>query len=389
MFAWVAQLVEHFPEEEGVAGSSPAPSTCMARSIAFDGLFSFLHRHERRLSTLVFVGGFVLDILTFSFLELPAVTILFSVYVGVAALSTITAHALMSSAKYSEGKLALLASLIAQFTIGGLLSGFLIFYTKSATLSISWPFLLLVALVFLGNEYFSTYRTHLVFQTVLFFFALYAFVIFALPLYVGTLGARLFLYSTGISIAVFLLYAAVLSMVGKERLHEVRTLIFGGVAAIVFAVTGAYFTGLVPPIPLTLKDAGIYYDISHANGGYTLIGNWKDTWWNPRPVQVAHVAGTPLSAYSAIFAPGAFTASIIHRWQRYDEAKKEWITQSMVSFPLSGGRGAGYRGYSIKDNPSPGKWRVLVETSNGQVVGKISFTVYGVSTLPAQKTVYK
>lgn len=26
-FAWVAQLVEHFPEEEGVGGSSPPPST--------------------------------------------------------------------------------------------------------------------------------------------------------------------------------------------------------------------------------------------------------------------------------------------------------------------------------------------------------------------------
>lgn len=25
--AWVAQLVEHFPEEEGVGGSSPPPST--------------------------------------------------------------------------------------------------------------------------------------------------------------------------------------------------------------------------------------------------------------------------------------------------------------------------------------------------------------------------
>lgn len=25
--AWVAQLVEHLPEEEGVAGSIPAPST--------------------------------------------------------------------------------------------------------------------------------------------------------------------------------------------------------------------------------------------------------------------------------------------------------------------------------------------------------------------------
>jgi hypothetical protein len=27
VYAWVAQLVEHFPEEEGVAGSIPAPGT--------------------------------------------------------------------------------------------------------------------------------------------------------------------------------------------------------------------------------------------------------------------------------------------------------------------------------------------------------------------------
>ena len=33
--AWVAQLVEHFPEEEGVAGSSPAPSTTSLPSESF------------------------------------------------------------------------------------------------------------------------------------------------------------------------------------------------------------------------------------------------------------------------------------------------------------------------------------------------------------------
>ena len=31
-FAWIAQLVEHFPEEEGVPGSSPGPSTTKSTS---------------------------------------------------------------------------------------------------------------------------------------------------------------------------------------------------------------------------------------------------------------------------------------------------------------------------------------------------------------------
>ncbi len=36
--AWVAQLVEHFPEEEGVGGSSPPPSTVNRKS-PFGGFF--------------------------------------------------------------------------------------------------------------------------------------------------------------------------------------------------------------------------------------------------------------------------------------------------------------------------------------------------------------
>ena len=39
LFAQVAQLVEHIPEEDGVAGSSPALSTAMQKPLSMDSGF--------------------------------------------------------------------------------------------------------------------------------------------------------------------------------------------------------------------------------------------------------------------------------------------------------------------------------------------------------------
>lgn len=54
----------------------------------------------------------------------------------------------------------------------------------------------------------------------------------------------------------------------------------------------------------------------------------------------------------------------------------------MVAFTLSGGRSGGYRGYSEKDNPEPGKWRVTIETVEGQTIGRLNFKIENVSASP-------
>jgi hypothetical protein len=43
--AWVAQLVEHFPEEEGVGGSSPPPSTEKTAKAVFCVLRGERHKY--------------------------------------------------------------------------------------------------------------------------------------------------------------------------------------------------------------------------------------------------------------------------------------------------------------------------------------------------------
>jgi hypothetical protein len=46
-----------------------------------------------------------------------------------------------------------------------------------------------------------------------------------------------------------------------------------------------------------------------------------------------------------------------------------------LSFNITGGREAGYRGYSSKSSVNFGKWRVITKTETGQSLGRTSFRV--------------
>ena len=358
---------------------------------ALNSILAWLKRYERHLSGIAFVFGFIGDLITFAYLDLQLANLAFIAYLIIAALATFLAHVV--SARFSERDAlwrraaSALAPLIVNFTTGSLLSGTLIFYTKSATLSVSWPFIVLLVLIFLGNEVFRGYRAHLAFQTVLFFFTLYAYAIFALPLMLGRLGPTVFLESTAAAVLVFIAFLGLLALAGWQRLKSTLKPILGGSALVLILLVGAYFTSLIPPIPLTLRDSGIYHDVQHANGDYALSAEAARPWWQFYvPTVVHHVPGTPLYAFSAIFAPGAFSANIMHEWSRYDDAQKKWIPESTVAFPLSGGRAGGYRGYSEITNAPAGKWRVSIMTVSGQVIGRVAFTVVDSASEPELHT---
>lgn len=354
-----------------------------------DIVLGWLKRNERRLSSLLFVSGFITDLLTFGLLPLTTVTIMFAVYISVAALCTLAAHAATGRAGRGARTIAVLGSLIPQFILGSVLSGFLILFTKSAALTISWPFIALLIAVFIGNEVFRTYREHLVFQTVLLYFSIYAFAVFALPLFVNRLGLDVFLGSTLLAIVALVLYTFLLRIIDWQRLRTALRPILLSTAVATLLMVGSYVFGLIPPLPLALTDEGIYHHVERVEGTYRLTGEQSRVWWDVRPPVIHHLPGTPLYAYSSIFAPGDFTASVVHKWQRRDESTNRWVTQSTVAFALSGGREGGYRGYTLKYDPEPGRWRVLVETLEGQTIGDIDFRVENVPTTPQLGVVIK
>jgi len=349
-------------------------------------LLNWMQKNERHLGGFVFVAGFITDLITFTLLDVTLVNFFFIAYLTLAAVCTFGSHILFARRHEHPTKsmrwLAVLFTLGGQYAIGGILSGCLIFYTKSAALSVSWPFLVLLGLVFIGNEYFRKYREHLIFQTILFFFALYAYTIFSLPIYVGAIGPWVFVGSTLITLFLFGLFLYLLNRTGAARLSESIRPIIASCLVIVIAIVASYATGLIPPLPLTLKDSGIYHGLTRSGGDYLVLSEEIRPWWDIRPQTVHVPIGGTIYAYGAVFAPIRFSTSVVHHWERYDTSAKKWVKEGQIAFPISGGRKEGFRGYSLKENPLPGKWRVSVETPAGQTIGRISFTVERAAKAP-------
>jgi hypothetical protein len=354
------------------------------------GILGWIQKYERHLSAPVFIAGFLNDVfLTYGRLELASAMLVFGLYVIVAAAATIASHYLYAH-RGTEGwklrSLRVLLSLLAQFVTGGLISGFLIFYTRDAALTVSWPFIFLLVIIFIGNEFFRHYREALSFRSILFFFTLYTYLIFALPYALHTLGTAVFLESTGGTIALFALYIGLLRIAGKERFWGSMKSTIPAAVLITILITGSYFTGIIPPLPLALKDAGVYHLVTHVGDTYTLQGEpGQAPWWDifdSTPALVHNVPGGLLYVYSAVFAPTKFSAGVEHQWQHYNDTKHHWETIATILFPINGGRDGGYRGYSTVSDIQEGRYRVNIRTLTKQVIGRVYFNVISASSTP-------
>jgi hypothetical protein len=166
--------------------------------------------------------------------------------------------------------------------------------------------------------------------------------------------------------------------------------LFASVAGIFLAINGLYFLNLIPPIPLSLQDAGVEHSIArNAQGNYVV--KTEDPGWLGyfRLADQFHwVRGAPVYAYTAVFSPTSLRTKIVHEWQMYDE-KRGWITTTRIELPLNGGRGGGYRTFSMKKEIRPGAWRVNVETPGGALLGRLRFNVILQTEAPALKTEIK
>jgi DUF2914 family protein len=391
-------------------------------------------RYERHFAAAGMVAGFAIDSVTFGRLDRPGAHLIFGSCLVVAALTIAMSHRLQTQtdarrlnlpsggdpkkargtkrdkaahAPLDEGETAAATDngtndaseqkqearwkrylpAVTQFALGGLWSGFLVFYSRSASVAASWPFLLVLTAFLVGNEIFRKYHERLVFASLLFFFAAYSYSVFTVPLVTRTIGRMTFLLSGAVAVAAFLVFLDVLSAVGRARYRQSRWWILGGAAVITAAMNVFYFTGVLPPIPLALTKIGAYHAIKH-KGQIYLAEAEREPWYTNYGIgrPVLHVAaGEPLSLYSAVFAPIQLSTFITHRWQRYNG--KQWISESVVRFPINGGRAEGYRAYTIKKNPEPGEWRVDIRSDDNRLIGRLTFDVVRVSAAVKTKMV--
>jgi len=337
-----------------------------------------LKPYERHLSAAAMAGGFAFDDVSYGRVDHPVTQTLLLVYLLVAAGSIVLLHYLQlhpepgATADRLRGWLPALT----QFAFGSLWSAFLVFYARSGVFAVSWPFLLILAGIFIGNELFRAYHSRLIFTSVLLFFALLSYAIFMMPVFTRTIGVGTFLLSGAAAVLLFWSFLRLLGWLSAGKLGKIKWQIALGAGLVFGAVNGLYFLNVLPPLPLAMQKAGVFHAIKRLGPVYYAMGEEQSwiTWLGIPPVM--HVeGGGPVYVFSAVFAPIKLTTRVVHRWQRYDDAKREWVTKQTLSFAITGGRENGYRGYTRRSDPQPGLWRVDVDTVDGRLIGRTVFTV--------------
>jgi hypothetical protein len=330
--------------------------------------------------TVSFLGGFVLDNITLNRVDQLGDNLILFSYVLIAGVSLALLYA--GTADKLPEKLRRLMlrwmPLAIQFSFGGLLSGMLVFYSRSGSWSASWPFLLLIIGVMIGNETIKDRAQRLIFNLTVFFIGTFSYLVLIIPVIVKQMGPEIFFLSGLTSLFVVYWYVRFLRLIIPNFIEvHLRNIVFS--IGMVFAIFNfLYFGNIIPPIPLSLKEVGIYRMVEpQDDGGYRLTyepGPWY-AFWRDGEETYKYQEGDRVYCFASVFAPTAFSTEIYHRWEYYDEKAGEWQEHGRIAYRIDGGRGGGFRGYTYIENVMPGKWRCSVETGRGQVLGRDVFEI--------------
>lgn len=340
-------------------------------------------RYERVLIPGMLVFGFIVDYITFKTIQVHISLTVLACYFALAGIF------IAFTRFYDAGKISeklrfvrLFAPLGIQYTFGALLGASFVFYWFSASFNASWPFIMILAGLMVGNETLRTQIQRHSVQLSVYYFISFSFFSLTLPYLANDLGPKLFLLAGFASLGYMYAYVRLVS-VARDDFRASRGFVLKAVFAIFITMNAFYFANIIPPIPLALREAGAYHQVSRGTGGYALVREQENLFQRMMPGRTVHLApGERLYVYTAIFAPGDLRTRIYHQWHFYDEAANAWVKRDRLSFAISGGRKEGYRGYSVKSAVQPGRWRVSVETDRGQSLGRIAFTVERADAAP-------
>jgi hypothetical protein len=140
-----------------------------------------------------------------------------------------------------------------------------------------------------------------------------------------------------------------------------------------------YVLRLIPPVPLSLREIGIYHGVERqADGSYRVSYVTPSFWkfWQDDDSEFLWRPGDR-STFFRVFAPRGFRDEIRVAWL-YQQPGRGWTPAGDLPIAVTGGRDGGYAGVSYKQTALPGAWRVVVRSIDGREIGRQTFTVRAV-----------
>ncbi|MBX2941992.1 MAG: DUF2914 domain-containing protein [Cyclobacteriaceae bacterium] len=355
-------------------------------------LRSFIRRHEKYLPILFFIGGFIFDSLTLGRIDRTYDTVVLCLHMTTL---TITLY-LFNVIHDTKRKNSILKRyeeyfpLAIQFFFGGLSSAYVIYFSRSVSLTKTASFFVILVALLFANELLKRRISNKYLQFSVYFFLSFTFFTFMIPVLFKQMNTLTFIFSGVVSLTSTLALISIIysrSPTTRREIHIGKMI--GMVVSIYALINLFYFLRLIPPVPLALDSGIVAHNIELKDNKY-IVSYETDEWyifWRKHRLAYIRKPDENVYAFSTIFAPTDIKKSIFHRWEWYNDNTHDWEIVEDIGYDITGGRDGGYRGYSYKSNVTPGTWKVEVITEEGLVLGVIDFEVIISSTLHPKKMV--
>jgi len=263
---------------------------------------------------------------------------------------------------------------LLQFCYGGLLSAYSIFYFKSASSLLVVLFAAILFLLMVVNESKRFHAMKFPIRYVLASLCLVSFMVYLLPILFHWMNWFTFILSSAASLFLYLQFVDKThrGQTWKDQPKRKRGL-WGAAIPVLFVVM--YIFKLIPPVPLSCSEIGIYHNVIKTEGTYTL--QYTRPWWRFWELgdqTFDKREGDKVYVFTSVFAPSGLEHKIQIRWEKHDSTNG-WQTTDVIPMPIKGGRDEGYRGFAYKQNVSDGKWRVRIETEEGRELRRLKFKI--------------
>jgi hypothetical protein len=367
--------MDAIPQPPGSQPQEAKPTSLLGRIKA---RIEELHeKHEKYVAIAIFFIGFLWDSLTMTRVDNPIDNVILLFYLIL--IGTLIVFTLRRQCGLAPPERLLKVEpyfpWIMQFCFGGLFSSYVVFYFKSASFTRTQFFFLILVFLLVANEFLKHRLQNTTLLAVLYTFCFLSFLAFFLPVVLAVVNAWVFLFagllSLLASLSVFIAGFLCHPNGWKRQMKPIAIWML----SVVLAVNLLYFANLIPPVPLALKDVGIFHNVTKTAHGYEVQYVAPSAWrfWIDWESPFYLSPGDRVFCYTAIFAPGKVRVRVRHVWSR--KTPDGWVQTDQLPFQIAAGREKGYRGYTFKRGVTPGTWRVAVETMRGQTLGEITFDV--------------
>jgi len=344
--------------------------------MSFSEIRSWISRYANMM---FFVGGFLFDAFALQRIDSVLDLVIQSVYLFVIAMIVVYQEKEKRGHWHPGhwfGKLWHHNVEALHFIYGSLLSAYVIFYFKSSTFSRSAFFLLLVVVLMFVNEMPQLRRYGSRMRLGLYALCIVSFLNYLLPVLIGRMGDWVFAAAVVLSAGICWYLVKRLAAFQHDPARSRWNL--GWAPALVLSVVVVFYANKwIPPVPLSMKYAGIYHMVGKRADQYELSYTkwpWYQFWRRDDRPFLAR-PGDSVICFVRVFGPRRFRNQIYLHWSEQAPDGKRWITSDRIPLGLYGGRGEGFRGYATKSNYQPGRWRVDIETEDGRPLGEVVFEI--------------